>query len=183
MSPFSELPKDYDPKRDRIEIAEYDPLWPEMYRREETALRGVLRGFAGLRIEHIGSTAVPGLSAKPILDILISVDSRDDWPGMIGPIEGLGYQHWTAKSDEDSLFFVKGMPPFGPGRTHHAHIYDKERKKELLLRDHLRAHPGDTAKYAALKRDLAAQFATDREAYTDAKTEFIEGMLRKIPNG
>ena len=183
MAPFSELPKDYDPQKDRIEIAEYDPLWPEMYRREEAALRGVLEGFAGLRIEHFGSTAVPGLPAKPVIDIMVAVGSRSLWPRMVEPLQGLGYAFWNANPDKEQFFFVKGMPPYGERRTHHVHIYEYQGarwKKELAFRDILRDQPQAARQYEALKRGLAAKFALDRESYTAGKSEFIRDIVDKI---
>ncbi len=183
MTPLSELPDGYDPKKDKIEIVEYDPRWPELFRQEEALLRKVLGPIPGLLIDHCGSTAVPGLEAKPIIDILIRVESRAYWPQMVDPIEGLGYFYWATNPEKDTLYFAKGMPPFGERRTHHIHVYDLNRKKELLFRDYLRTHPEEARQYVNLKRQLAEKFTFDREGYTKAKTEFIEGILKNIPAG
>jgi len=177
------LPPGYDPQKDRIEIVPYDPKWPGLFTLEKEALRQALGRFAGLRIEHFGSTAVPSLAAKPILDILVGVSSKEAWPRMIQPLAALGYVHGPGAFDDAvHWFFVKGMPPYGEKRTHQIHLYELESegwRRELAFRDHLRAHPADTLQYEALKRELAAKFATDREAYTQAKTEFIQNVLRQ----
>src|SRR5579859_6674775 len=138
MSPLSELPPGYDPKKDKIEIVEYDPRWPELYRQEEAALRKALPDIP-LRIEHYGSTAVPGLAAKPIIDILIRTEEAH-WPRLIEPIEKLGYFYWATNPEKDTLYFAKGMPPFGTRRTHHIHVFEPGRDKEIRFRNHLRTH-------------------------------------------
>ncbi len=183
MAPLSELPPDYDPKKDFIEIVDYDPAWPGLYLKEEAELRRVLGPIPGLTLDHYGSTAVPGLAAKPIIDILVRVESREWWPRLVAAIESLGYFYWSSNPDKDTLYFAKGMPPFGARRTHHIHVFDKERNDELFFRDYLRTHPGEARKYEALKRELAAKFPYDRKAYTDSKTAFIRGALKKIHQG
>ena len=183
MPPKDDLPPGDKPLKDPIEIAEYDPDWPLLYQQEETRLRKILAFVPGLTIEHFGSTSVRGLAAKPIIDIMISVESRSHWPLLVEPVKTLGYVHWEANPSQEEMFFVKGMPPFGEKRTHHLHVYDFQGsrwKKELLFRDYLRTHREDALRYAELKQDLALRFTYDREAYTDAKTDFIEGVLQKI---
>lgn len=177
MSPLNELPPGYDPQKDKIEIVPYDPQWPEQYLKEEALLQKALGDIPGLSIDHYGSTAVPGLAAKPIIDILIRV-KREHWPGLIAPIESLGYFYWASNPDQDTLYFAKGMPPFGERRTHHIHIFEPQRDKEIRFRNHLRAHPGKAKEYESLKRELAVKFTYDRKGYTDAKTEFIERVLK-----
>ena len=186
MTPFNKFPPGYDPQKDRIEIASYDPAWPALYAQEEARLRELLAFIPSLEIEHFGSTSVPGLAAKPILDIMIGVESRGLWPGLVEPVKTLGYAYWDQNPKEEELFFVKGMPPFGEKRTHHLHVYDFQGtrwKKELAFRDYLRAHPDEARRYGALKRALASKFTFNREAYTDAKTEFIQNILAKISKG
>jgi GrpB-like predicted nucleotidyltransferase (UPF0157 family) len=183
---MDDRPAGYDPQKDPIEVVDYDPAWAGLYLKEEIALRGALAAFSPLYIEHFGSTSVPGLAAKPILDIMIGVASRDLWPSLVQPLENLGYSYWRDNPQEDEMFFVKGMPPYGERRTHHVHVYDRQGKRwkrELAFRDHLRAEPEAAKRYAMLKRELAAKFTFDRESYTQAKTEFIEGLLRKIRQG
>lgn len=162
----------------------YDPAWPGMYLKEEAALRRALTGIAGLQLEHIGSTAVPGLCAKPIIDIMAAVSSREYWPRVLEALQGLGYAHAPDAFDENHWFFVKGMPPYGERRTHQVHLWESGGKKwreHLAFRDLLRADGTLARNYETLKRELAAKFTFDREGYTEAKTEFIANALKKIP--
>ena len=135
-------------------------------------------------IEHFGSTAVPGLAAKPIIDILIAVRSLARAKiTMIEPILALGYVYWSENPKTDRMFFVKGMPPYGERRTHHVHITEPDGEmwqRRLAFRDYLRANPDEARRYEALKRDLAARFPADREAYTGAKTGTVEAIYLKI---
>lgn len=181
------LPPGYDPQKDRIEIVPYDPKWPGLFTQEKEALRQALGGFRGLRIEHFGSTAVPGLAAKPVIDILAGVSSKGDWPRMVQPLEALGYVHGPGAFDDAiRWFFVKGMPPYGEKRSHQLHLCEldgEEWRRELAFRNHLRTNPADALEYEALKRELAVKFPADREAYTEAKTVFIQNVLKKTSIG
>jgi GrpB-like predicted nucleotidyltransferase (UPF0157 family) len=180
------LPPGYDPQQDPIEVVDYDPTWHALYLKEEMVLKQGLIAFPGLVLEHFGSSAVPGLAAKPILDIMLAVGSRHHWPSLVEPLQALGYAYWRENPNENEMFFVKGMPPHGEKRTHHLHVYDFQGprwKKELAFRDHLRRDSQDAHRYEALKRELAQKFRFDREAYTNAKTDFIESVLGKIGQG
>lgn len=173
---------------DEILIANYDPDWPAKFEAEAARLRAAFsrsRETSELitRIEHIGSTAVPGLAAKPIIDLLVGVASLDDARVKAVPVLAeMGYAYWHDNPDDAAhMFFVKGLPPSAPQRTHHIHMVEPGSPfwERLQFRDYLRVHPADRDAYAALKRDLAARFADDREAYTDAKTEFIKAIMEK----
>jgi GrpB-like predicted nucleotidyltransferase (UPF0157 family) len=150
-------------------------------------LRGVLDPAQVIGIEHFGSTAVPGLAAKPIIDILIAVASLAVAKAtMVDPITSLGYLYWAENPKSDRMFFVKGMPPHGARRTHHVHITElggEMCRRRLAFRDHLRAHPDEARRYEALKYELADRFANDRERYTDEKTEYLESVYSKIGLG
>jgi GrpB-like predicted nucleotidyltransferase (UPF0157 family) len=165
---------------DPIEIVPYDPAWPARFAGEAAAIAGALgEGFA-YTIEHVGSTAVPGLAAKPIIDIAIAVPDRDRWSGLVAPLRSLGYVHWDDNPDPTKMFFVKGMPPFGTGRTHHVHVHAADAVETLVrFRDLLRADAAEAARYGELKRRLATDLRTDRDAYTQAKTAFVLAALRK----
>ena len=181
-----ERPPGYDPQKDKIEIIEPNPGWPNAYLKEAAALRETLVEFSGLWVEHVGSTAVPGLAAKPIIDMLLAVDSREIWPRLVQPLAKLHYVHGENAFDEFHWFFVKGMPPYGEKRTHQIHLMEypgPKWKMHIDFRDYLRSHPEDVRRYETLKRELAAKFSTDREAYTEAKAEFIQDVLKKIPEG
>jgi GrpB-like predicted nucleotidyltransferase (UPF0157 family) len=133
-------------------------------------------------LEHFGSTAIPGLAAKPIIDILIAVRSLADARAtFVSALRKLDYVYWADNPKRDRMFFVKGMPPFGSGRSHHVHVTepDGELWRRLAFRDYLRVHPEEAAIYEQLKRRLAAEHPTDREAYTDAKSAYVEAVMCK----
>jgi GrpB-like predicted nucleotidyltransferase (UPF0157 family) len=169
---------------DDVQIVPYDPDWAAQFVAEADRLRAVLDPKLILGIEHFGSTAVPGLAAKPIIDILIAVTSLAQAKAtMIQPILALGYVYWAENPNPDRMFFVKGMPPYGERRTHHIHITESDGemwRRRLAFRDYLRANPAEARRYESLKRDLAARYAADREQYTDAKTEYVESVYRKM---
>jgi GrpB-like predicted nucleotidyltransferase (UPF0157 family) len=159
---------------DEIHVVEYDPRWPVLYEAEAALVREAIGGMIR-RMEHIGSTAVPGLDAKPIIDIQIGVESVDDALREAVPrLEVLGYTFWADKSHQEHITLVRGLPPNGP-RTHHVHIVsvDSHDWECVQFRDYLRAHPDEAARYAALKRDLAEKFRENREAYSAGKRNYI----------
>lgn len=165
---------------DEIVIDAYDPAWPVRFREEAGRVGAALPAGLLLRLEHVGSTAVPGMAAKPVIDMMGLVrslsDAREHAPTAL---EGLGYAFWADNPDRTRLFFVRGLPP-APRRTHHLHLTENAAvlERHLLFRDRLRARPGTAAAYAALKRDLAARHAGDREAYTAAKAAFIDRVIK-----
>lgn len=163
---------------DRVELVAPDKSWPRQFDMEAAALRSAPGLSKGLRLEHFGSTAVPNLRAKPIIDMLLIHPEPEDWPSLIKPLEGLGYAYWAENPRKDRMFFVKGMPPFGSRRTHHVHVrVPKDADRELAFRDLLRAEPALAREYERLKQDLARRYPTDREAYTSGKTEFVARAL------
>jgi GrpB-like predicted nucleotidyltransferase (UPF0157 family) len=168
---------------DSIHITHYNPEWVRLAEAEIETLKHTFQDNDWLvDIQHIGSTAVPGLSAKPIIDILIGARSLEEAGQAIQPIEALGYQFWADNPNFEKMFFVKGMPPFGPGRTHHIHIvkYGSDYwRARLLFRDYLRDHPQESQRYADLKYKLMHVYLDDREAYTDAKYDYIAEVLKK----
>ena len=106
---------------DEVEIVPYDPNWPDIYGLEANEIRRVVASEFQPVIEHFGSTAIPGLSAKPIIDIMLGVKSREFWPMLITPLKGIGYDYWEENPNKDRMFFVKGLPP-KVHRTHHVHV-------------------------------------------------------------
>jgi len=132
-------------------------------------------------MEHFGSTAIPGLAAKPVIDILVAVRSiAEARERAVVPLTALGYAFWADNPKRDRLFFVKGLPP-APRRTHHVHMTEPhgEMWQRLRFRDHLRAHPEARDAYLALKLDLARRFPEDREAYTEGKQGFVDEIMRQ----
>lgn len=161
---------------DPVVIVDYNPLWPKQFETLRSRLANVLGGLA-LTIEHVGSTAVPGLAAKPILDIDALLRSPDDLQRAIAALGAIGYQH---RGDLE----IPGREAFHapPGDFRH-HLYvcpnNTEYQRHIAFRDHLRSHPQDVNAYTNLKRELAIRFRNDREAYNNAKSDFVESILRK----
>ncbi len=167
---------------DEVEIVDYDPRWPLLFDEEAKRLRAVLDPSLIVGLEHFGSTAIPGLSAKPIIDILIAVRSLVAAQAtFVEALRKLDYVYCADNPKKDRMFFVKGMPPFGARRSHHVHVTEPhaEMWQRLAFRDYLRAHPEEARTYERLKSRLAAEHRTDREAYTDAKSAYVESVMRK----
>lgn len=166
----------------RIEVVPYTPAWPEMFAEEALLLGAALRPWLAGAIEHIGSTAVPGMAAKPVIDIMAPVVSLHDSRPAIQAVASLGYQFFPYKADV-MHWFCKPSPMH---RTHHLHLVPLHSalwRARLAFRDALRESPELAAQYRALKIRLAAQYATDREAYTEAKGPFIESVLDAVERG
>ncbi len=157
-------------------IADYDPRWPTMFESERTLLTQAI-GDTALDIQHIGSTSVPGLAAKPIIDIVVAVANLDEARDRcVEPLSDLGYRYvpeYEAVMPE-RLYFNRGEPS-----SHHIHMVEPASdfwKRHLLFRDYLREHPEVARDYAILKRRLAKEHGTDADGYTDAKSEFIRSI-------
>ena len=179
MNPQPEFGVDDEP----IRIDSYDRSWPVRFEEERRVLETTLGDSITGGIHHVGSTAVPGLDAKPVIDILVGVDDLESSRAYIEPLAGLGYLYSPYRPNE-MLWFCKPNPAH---RTHHLHLVPTDSPRfqaELACRDYLRTHPGLAKKYAVLKRQLASQFQHDREAYTEAKADFIREILdRAVGDG
>ena len=163
-----------------VTIVEYDPTWPTMYEADAALIRDAV-GSTVVAIEHVGSTAVPGLAAKPIVDIMAAVERLSDAALCIEPLRLVGYRDVPEHEAQlpERRYFHKGPPS---ARTCHLHMVELSSDfwaRHLLFRDYLRQHPDAARRYAALKKDLAARFRDDREGYTEAKTPFIRSIERK----
>lgn len=164
---------------DEVVIAVYDPSWPEIFAGEAQAIRQAL-GDILVGLEHVGSTAIPGLAAKPVIDIAVSVTSLAAASEVVPALEALGYDCRGENGIPGRLFFRKGLVEFR--RTHHLHLTEvghEQWKAMLLFRDYLRSHPGDAQRYEALKRALAEKFRDNRSAYTNGKANFVQAVLAK----
>lgn len=166
---------------EQLEIVPYDPLWVLEFRAERDRISTVL-GDLARRIDHNGSTSVPGLAAKPVIDIQVSLERIQPISAFAERLGRLGYVHVPHADDAFCPFFHR------PGEwphTHHVHVVQAggvEERRTLAFRDYLREH-GDVAReYEALKRQLAARFSagesSSREAYASAKGEFIERVVQ-----
>jgi GrpB-like predicted nucleotidyltransferase (UPF0157 family) len=158
-----------------IRIVDYDPEWPTRARREMRRIGHAL-GSVAARLEHVGSTAVPGLASKPIVDLQLSVAAIEPRDAYVGPLERLGYLFVPAPEAPDYHFFAR--PPERP-RSHHLHVCEagsEHEHRHLAVRDYLRAHGDEAASYEALKRDVAARHPADRLAYIEGKDEFVTAL-------
>lgn len=158
-----------------IELVPYDAAWPARFEEECAQLRRMLTPWLAGPIEHMGSTAIPGLAAKPVIDILAAVDSLEGSRPAIAVATRLGYCYFPYQA-ELKHWFCKPSPAF---RTHHLHLVpmgSPQWIRPIAFRDYLRAHPDIAAEYEALKRRLASEFRLDREAYTNAKGPFIDAV-------
>ena len=159
-----------------IVIAGYDPAWQERFRREEARIRAAL-GEAALSVEHIGSTSVPGLAAKPIVDILLVVEDSADEASYVPALEGAGYVLRVREPDFDEHRMFRT-----PAKDVHVHVFSPgsaEIERYLLLRDHLRENEEDRELYARTKRGLASREWPSMQHYAEAKTEVIEGIIAR----
>ncbi len=168
-----------------IVILDYDPAWPEAYERERRLIKETLSGLI-IAIEHIGSTAVPGLGAKPIVDLMAGIGSFADAAACIMPLWSIEYCNQPEiiarlRLHDDSLFVKWSM-----GRAAvHLHVTEYGGRfwhEKLLFRDLLRTHPDVAREYEALKRTLAPQFS-DGPSYSTAKTAFIQAALHQARQG
>ena len=172
--------------RDRIDVVAYDPAWPGMFEAEKAHLRACLPGDMVGRIEHFGSTAVPGLAAKPVVDVLVEVWDLEATKTRIAPIlEAQGYDYFWRPTFGDSTppFYAWFIKRDGEGhRTHHIHMVEPDFShwERLDFRDYLREHPEAVREYGEIKMRLAREHPDDRIAYTEAKGEFIERVMGEI---
>ncbi len=169
-----------------VAIVPYDEAWPGAFAAEKAHLLALLPADLIRRVEHFGSTAVPGLSAKPIVDMLVDVTSLQATTTRIVPIlESRGYEYlWRPTSGDDGppfyAWFIKRDA--AGARTHHIHMVEAsfaDHWRRLIFRDYLIAHPEAARQYETLKRRLAADHPHDRVAYTRGKTEFIEAVMAR----
>ena len=161
-------------------ITKYNPNWILLFEEESARIRSALGEDLVTQIQHFGSTAIPGLAAKPIIDLLVGVISLEQAKQVaITQLERLGYTYWWENPDPQRMFFVKGLPPNSP-RTHHIHMVEPDSILwgRLLFRDYLREHSDEAARYEKLKYDLAQRFASDREAYTVGKADYIDSVMQ-----
>lgn len=159
-----------------IRVVGYDPQWPERFERERALLAGAIGEWATGGIHHVGSTAVPDLEAKPTIDVLVGVEDLESSRACFEPLAALGYlyapyrpeeMHWFCKPSPSRREFHLHLVPVGSARF----------RDELRFRDRLRLNPELAREYAELKKSLAARFRTDREGYTEGKSDFVARVL------
>lgn len=163
-----------------IVVTEYDPAWPRLFEVLRGRLLDALGEGLAVAVEHVGSTSVPGLAAKPILDIDAVVRATEDVPLAIERLQRAGYRH-------EGNLGIRGREAFRPPQDapwHHLYVLpadSEELRRHLAFRDHLRAHPREAAAYADLKREAARRAGGDRRVYTEAKADFVERALARRP--
>jgi len=155
-----------------IEIVDYDPAWPELFEREAERMRDVV-GDHVLSIEHVGSTAVPGLAAKPIVDVCPVVEDMDAARTVSDLLDGAD---WPLARERGDKPWIEHERVADSGQVYNVHVRPREAAVEsyLLLREYLRDHPEIRDEYARVKREAAEQYPHDVESYTRAKSDVIE---------
>lgn len=162
-----------------VELVDQDPRWAELFTQQRDRLAGLLAPWLTAPVEHIGSTSVPGLRAKPIVDLLAPVDSLAAREAMVRALAADGWLYWPDDPRADTRLWL--LRPRPEQRTHHLHVvaHTHPRARALLtFRDALRADPALALRYQHLKEHLARDHPTDRSAYTNGKAPFITEVLR-----
>jgi len=173
-----------DLMHEHIAVVPYDAQWPLRYGEVEALLKRTFPRRLVQRIAHIGSTAVPGLSAKPIIDVQVEVNDLDEVTRDVIPLlEAEGYEFiWRPSIGESEPFYAWLIKRNTDGeRTQHIHVVlpDRASSDRIVFRDHLRHHLEEAQDYERLKSELARKFAKDRVAYTQGKTDFILAALKR----
>jgi GrpB-like predicted nucleotidyltransferase (UPF0157 family) len=161
-------------------IVDYNPDWPRLYE-EEKALVLKAIGHIIADIEHIGSTAIPGLGAKPVVDLMVGLHHLDDAVECIPLLDAIGHTYHPEFEDQvpERRFFRKG-PDWA--RTHHIHMVERSSDfwaDRILFRNYMRTHEEDAMVYLIMKKELAARFGSNRRGYSDAKASFVTAILAK----
>lgn len=163
-------------KRGTVNVVAYQPAWAAAFESEKQRLQDALGGSIS-DIEHVGSTSVPGLAAKPIIDMIAAVDDLSAYQQLIKPLTALGYEFMPERVFADRVFFPKGPRE---NRTHHLSLVVKGSEgwtQPVLFRDYLRNNATAREQYQTLKTQLAAQYPDDRASYTKAKEQLIKQLL------
>jgi GrpB-like predicted nucleotidyltransferase (UPF0157 family) len=157
-----------------IVLVPYDPGWPSRFAASRDEIMAACNGLV-IEVHHIGSTAIPGIAAKPVIDMLPVVRRFEDGFACVALLQSLGYESRGEYGIEGRHYFVRGNP-----RSHQVHMFaadHPEVERHLLFRDYLNAHPEERAAYERLKRELAERFRSDVQAYAAAKTPFCDRIV------
>lgn len=166
-----------DMRKQPIEVVNYDPTWPKQFQSEAEKVRPIF-GDNVVEIHHIGSTAIPGMTAKPTIDMILEVNDINAVDQQNAEMEKLGYEAWGEYHLPGRRFFVKGTDK----RTHHIHTFEsgsEQIARHLYFRDYLIAHPKEAKKYAEIKKELAEKHRDNRRAYVTEKGPFVLEIERK----
>lgn len=171
-----------------VQVVDYDPTWPLMFEEIKQAIE-IQLGIWAVTVEHVGSTAVPGLAAKPIIDLDIVIASETDLPRVTFLLGELGYVHLGDLGIDGREAFgrpTSDIPRLGESRqwfSHHLYVCTKESqelRRHIGFREYLRGNPSEASKYGTLKRQLALQYRYDIDGYVEGKSTFIAGALSRI---
>jgi len=165
--------------QDDVVIVDYNPAWPKMYEQEKARIQEAISEYL-VDIQHVGSTSIPGLGAKPIIDILPVIRDVALVKHCVQPLALLDYAYFGEHGIPHRYYFRKPADITTQPRTFHLHVLEKghdQWRMMLLFRDYLRSHPKTAQQYDALKRELATKFGSDRVGYTDAKESFVKSIL------
>lgn len=176
LSPREAAQAIYDDFTRPVELVPYDPAWAAAFERERTLITEVLRD-AVVAIHHVGSTAIPGMLAKPVIDIMVTLPRLDEATDCIGPLREIGYYFRDHPDNDDRRFFRKGTP-----RTHHVHLVEHGSRgaaATLAFRDALRADAALRDRYAELKRALQQAHPRDTIAFSQDKGAFVREVLER----
>jgi GrpB-like predicted nucleotidyltransferase (UPF0157 family) len=160
-----------------VNIENYDHNWRSQYEDEKKNILNIV-GDSIMDIQHIGSTAIPGLGAKPIIDIMAGVYNLNDFKKLVDPLHSINYEYVPKKEFINRKFFRKGLWRKGTVHLHICEYKSNEWIEKLLFRDFLKEHPQKRDEYFELKKELASRLKYDRPAYTEAKTDFIIDILK-----
>ena len=163
-----------------VRLVEYDARWPALFAAERERIGGQCGGLA-LRLEHVGGTSIPGMCSKPVLDIAAGHPRAAPLEAYVAALQRAGYEHRGERGVPGRQFFCRGEP-----RAFHLHLVEEGGplwREYLAFRDYLRAHAEAAGRFARLKRDLAARFSRDREAYMEAKSSHVQEVLRRAAEG
>lgn len=161
-----------------VVIVDYNPRWPLLYEQEMKLIHRVL-GSRIKAIEHIGSTAIPNLGGKNIIDIMVGVSNVDEANECLLPLESIGYKVVTPQGDNAEWYYCLGKDQQAGYHLHLVKFSSEHWNRHLLFRDFLRKNPQVSKEYYNLKKELAAKYGTDRLGYTEAKTMFIESTIAR----
>jgi len=163
-----------------IIIEKYNPNWPIIYQNEKKVIEQLFDSKTIKRISHIGSTAITGIMAKPTIDILIEVEKSFNKDNFITRIKNIGYQYIPQpENPPPHIMFAKGYSTYGfKGQAFHAHVRYIGHWDEIHFRDYLITHPETAKEYKKLKLQLAKKHKNSREGYTNAKTDFIQEVMK-----
>jgi len=165
-------------KNEKVGLLAYNPAWEKLYKEEEKLIIPIVEKY-GVYVEHIGSTAIPGSKAKPIIDIAIGVRNLKDAERFVKPLKQFGYECKHDASIEKRYFFTKGNKTH---TTHHLHVIKFNSRlwnDQIIFRDYLRKHKDVVKKYSELKEELAGKYKNDRKKYVAGKDKFIKSAIKE----